>query len=389
MGRKKRKTEEVEEEEDENMEEMDEQQDEKGGEATKSATKQSSGYAMTSHTGEIIDADIYVSDGDSDEEDLDIVISGSKLGLLRKGTATTVLQQPNRQWVRGTTLDAATTTTTMANTLPDEDDTQRAARLAHEQELQQQIDARRTEAETNAGRDPTLFSKRTAFDIRFDQIDDKPWDRSNDLSEYFNYGLTEADWIEYAEQQLAVRQELMDASRQKRAPDPNLVPVTPRQVNLTKKEEDEKEDKDDDDAVKKEEDEPVVPATTAAGPALPQSAPSAPSQPKAAVAAAVDHSVGGGAWGAGAEPGSYLAQLMEQQQQQGGPQYGNDANSYAGSDSFSDRGGYGGGRGGYGGRGDGDYYGGGRGGYGGRGRGGYGRGSRYDGYGGGGRRDWR
>ena len=49
--------------------------------------------------------------------------------------------------------------------------------------------ARRLESEENAGRDPCLFSKRTAFDIRFDQIDDKPWERgAGDLTDFFNYG---------------------------------------------------------------------------------------------------------------------------------------------------------------------------------------------------------
>ena len=49
--------------------------------------------------------------------------------------------------------------------------------------------ARRLESEENAGRDPCLFSKRTAFDIRFDQIDDKPWERgAGDMTDFFNYG---------------------------------------------------------------------------------------------------------------------------------------------------------------------------------------------------------
>ena len=37
--------------------------------------------------------------------------------------------------------------------------------------------------------------------------------------------LTVEDWLEYAQQQLTIRQELTDASRQKRPPDPNIVPV--------------------------------------------------------------------------------------------------------------------------------------------------------------------
>ena len=97
--------------------------------------------------------------------------------------------------------------------------------------------ARKLESEENAGRDPCLFSKRTSFDIRFDQIDDKPWLRgAGDITDFFNYGFSEEDWLEYGEQQLMIRQELIDANRQKRAPDPSIVPVIPkvREIGICK-----------------------------------------------------------------------------------------------------------------------------------------------------------
>lgn len=87
--------------------------------------------------------------------------------------------------------------------------------------------ARMLESEENAGRDPCLFSK--SFAIRFDSIEDKPWTRGvGDMTDYFNYGLTEEDWMEYSQQQLMIRQELSEANRQKRPPDPTIVPVMPR-----------------------------------------------------------------------------------------------------------------------------------------------------------------
>jgi len=39
--------------------------------------------------------------------------------------------------------------------------------------------------------------------------------------------MSEEDWLEYAERQLTIRQELTDANRQKRQPDPAIVPVVP------------------------------------------------------------------------------------------------------------------------------------------------------------------
>ena len=56
------------------------------------------------------------------------------------------------------------------------DPAQRAARLLIEKqrrEEEQKLEARQKEIEDNVSKDPTLFSKRTAFDIRFDQIEEK------------------------------------------------------------------------------------------------------------------------------------------------------------------------------------------------------------------------
>ena len=46
--------------------------------------------------------------------------------------------------------------------------------LAAERLEEVKANKRRVESEENAGRDPCLFSKRTAFDISIDAIDDKP-----------------------------------------------------------------------------------------------------------------------------------------------------------------------------------------------------------------------
>ena len=241
--------------------------------------KMSSSYATTSHSAEIIDEDIYVSDGSESDEDLmadkleamdpesepmeednaatktniagrsiDIFLSGSKMGLMRRGIhRPQVLVQPTRQWARqqpqkesqeaekdgeGDEDDEERKKREQEEELAKLDPAQRAARLLAEKQRkleEAKILARKLESEENAGRDPCLFSKRTSFDIRFDQIDDKPWERgAGDVTDFFNYGFTEEDWLEYGEQQLMIRQELIDASRQKRAPDPSIVPVVPK-----------------------------------------------------------------------------------------------------------------------------------------------------------------
>lgn len=352
----------------------------------------SSGYSMTAHSGQIVPEDIYVSEVSSDEEDdntIEVVVTTSRMGMMRRGLyqlQSAVLPQANRQWSRaaqdaaasasnGLLVDATTGTagsagaavgsdllethpgegsaaattegsTTAENAAVDDeaaylarlDPAQRAARLLVEKQRREAaalVEARTRENEDNVSCDPTLFSKRTAFDIRFDQIDDKPWHRSNNdnhqnqqhqnWSEFFNYGLSEEDWLEYAEQQLAIRQELMDAYRQKRPHDPSLVPVQPRSkyadsIGL---------------AMATPPTEAVAAAASSAATiadAMEISEENKPGNDSAAPAAATveleeDHAVArlaappppvaipvgiGGAWGAGAAPGSLLARLMEE-----------------------------------------------------------------------------
>ena len=246
MGRKKRKVEIVGEDPDGNVTEVHEV------DATPSAaaaapqkkeqddTKASSGYAMTTHSAEIVGEDIYISDGSESDEDLmaeprepkadddqqdeeaaqeqargrsiDMLLGSSKLGLMRRGIHHhSLLMQPNRQWARapketskaadegGESSEDAEAEKERRKKQEEEelaklDPAQRAAiLLAKKQRLLEEakIHARRMESAENAGRDPLLFSKRTSFDIRFDQIDDKPWTRGGDMSDFFNYGFTE------------------------------------------------------------------------------------------------------------------------------------------------------------------------------------------------------
>lgn len=306
-----------------------------------------SGYAMTSHSAEVIDEDIYISEGSEDEEDeedvalrnIEMVLAGSRMGIMRRGIHHPMLVQPNRQWVKddakslnpaeaGTELDQEAAEQKRLREQEEElaklDPAQRAARLLAEKQRkieEAKVNARRLESEENAGRDPCLFSKRTAFDIRFDQIDDKPWIRGGDMTDFFNYGLTEEDWLEYAQQQLMIRQELTDATRQRRPPDPTIVPVTPRapsqqapKVAVTLNTDD-GEDGDGSSTgehatakelgpvlVKKDADtESATEPTPGPGPDKPETK--------------VDVPVLGGAWGAGAAPGSMLAKLIEEQEQ--------------------------------------------------------------------------
>ena len=269
------------------QQQQQQQQASNKSEEPESPKKMSSGYATTSHSAEIIDEDIYVSDGSESDEDMmadrldamspeneaseeevnvmktnnagrsiEMVLSGSKMGLMRRGIhRPTVLVQPNRQWARQQPQQLTEDSQTNENNEDEDGDdadadeeerkkreqeeelakldpAQRAARLLVEKQRkleEAKILARKLESEGNAGRDPCLFSKRTSFDIRFDQIDDKPWLRgAGDITDFFNYGFTEEDWLEYGEQQLMIRQELIDANRQKRPPDPSIVPVLPK-----------------------------------------------------------------------------------------------------------------------------------------------------------------
>lgn len=400
-----------------------------------------SGYAMTTHSAEILDEDIYVSDGSEDDDDdekialrdVEMVLAGSRMGIMRRGVHHPMLVQPNRQWVKEKNVvrdegneeedDEAEQKRKQQEEeeLAKLDPAQRAARLLAEKQRkleEAKVTARRVESEENAGRDPCLFSKRTAFDIRFDQIDDKPWLRG-DPTDFFNYSLTEDDWLEYAQQQLMIRQELTDATRQRRAPDPAIVPVTPRAPTRQAPKVAVAEKTENDDGDNNE---------SSGGTTATFSAPVGPMPVKTegngtiqrkeeedAVKKAKDIPVGlGGAWGAGAAPGSMLAKLIEEHEAQeratpkdsiygpgGGVDNVDDGRPHVGNDYYGNSGGdgsqdwnkpygggggnsynrghqqwdqYGGNRGGRGGRG---HYGGG-----GRGRGGYrsnqGRGDRDD-----------
>jgi hypothetical protein len=297
--------------------------------------KVSSGYAMTSHSGDILGEDIYVSDGSEDEDDeLEILLSGSRMGLMRRGLVP-YLSQPNRQWVRAETTDTETNPELSEQDrllqeqeeLAKLDPAQRAARLLQEKQRKMELakeTARRVEAEENAGRDATLFSKRTAFDIRLDQMDDKPWTRGGDLPDFFNYGLTEEDWMEYAEQQLMIRQELMDANRQKRQPDPNIVPVVPRtprsqQPRVAVASSNTSgigggsHDEGDDDHLEASLEPALGPSLPEATPATVKIEPAAVEEPLVKAMPVIPAGIGG-AWGAGAEPGSFLAKLIEEQE---------------------------------------------------------------------------
>lgn len=302
-----------------------------------------SGYAMTSHSAEVIDEDIYVSAGsdDEDEEDValrnvDMVLAGSRMGIMRRGIHHPMLVQPNRQWVKEDTAAKTTVQGEEETELDEEaaeqkrlkeqeeelaklDPAQRAARLLAEKQRkleEAKVTARRVESEENAGRDPCLFSKRTAFDIRFDQIDDKPWTRGGDFTDYFNYGLSEEDWLEYAQHQLTIRQELTDASRQRRPPDPTIVPVTPRaptkqapRVAVHVKTEDGEGDEMGADG--DEEEKEQGPVLVKKEEAVETKEGQGPDKPEAKI----DVPIGaGGAWGAGAAPGSMLAKLIEEQE---------------------------------------------------------------------------
>lgn len=220
------------------------------------------------------------------------------------------------------------------------DPAQRAAHLLAEKQRkleEAKINARRLTSEENAGRDPTLFSKRTSFDINFNNMDDKPWTRGNP-DDYFNYGFSEEEWLEYARSQLAIRQELMDASRQGRMPDPAIVPVVPRvrkkpeeSTAVSEAHEDAaNQDASSSDAIKaeanagsddgnprvvgpifvpKKEDRPMEELSN-------HHANVGPTNDEMRENDEYIETGEGGAWGAGAAPGSMLARLMEEQEQQ-------------------------------------------------------------------------
>jgi len=177
---------------------------------------EASKYSMQSHSAEIVGADLYVSDGSESDDDLQIVLQGSKMGLMRRGLVQPLHTQ-HKQWTRSSADD-------------EDNPADRAARLAQEkleEQQEQERAARLKESQENAGRDPLLFSKRTAFDIRLDASEDKPWTRSHDQTDFLNYGLTESEWSEYAQQQVRIRTELTESHKQKRPVNPDIVPVLP------------------------------------------------------------------------------------------------------------------------------------------------------------------
>jgi hypothetical protein len=313
-----------------------------------------SGYSMTSHSGDLIEEDLYVSDGsedDDEKEDMEFLLTGSRMGLMRRGLGTQMFQA--KEWVR-TGTDATDKGEENAkgeegNEAGDDgegveeeldenmDPAERAALLlvAKQRKLEEaKVLKRQIESAENAGRDPCLFSKRTAFDIRMDQIEDKPWERSTggtgDGTDYFNYGLSEIDWMDYSQGQLTVRQELTDSSRQKRQPDPTIVKVTPKaparqqpKVAVANTNADKKEDSEIQETVvvgpilpsKESSSSPVkVKQEDGDGDKLTDESPDAKEKEKTSES----NGTSGGAWGAGAQPGSILAKLIEEQERNGG-----------------------------------------------------------------------
>jgi hypothetical protein len=269
-----------------------------------------------------------VSDGSEDEEAeiAEILLAGSRMGLMRRGLVHPSLVQPNRQWQREleTQTDTAADDAKREEELAKLDPAQRAARLLAEKQRkleEAKETARRVESEENAGRDPCLFSKRTAFDIRMDQIEEKPWDHGTvDITDYFNYNFGEADWLEYSQQQLQIRQELTDASKQRRVADPSIVPVTPKAPNKQTPRVAVVGSIASDDAADEADvtmqdgdggDGPVI------GPVMVKKDDSMDVEKEDDGKKEVDFikDIGkGGAWGAGAAPGSTLARLIEEQE---------------------------------------------------------------------------
>jgi hypothetical protein len=335
MGRKKRKVaiEDVDEMMDglePNIVEPDENDDFETAVPIESPVKiTDSAYAMTSHSGELVEDDFYVSDGSSDEEEaVEIALSGSKLGVMRRGLNHPLLLQPNRQWTARTEQGDKPDDTDEANEEQEVDDlskldpAQRAERLLREKQRkleEAKLNARRMESEENAGRDPCLFSKRTAFDIRMDQIEDKPWTRgAGDMTDFFNYNMTEEDWLEYSQQQLIIRQELTDASRQRRPPDPTIVPVQARAPSKQTPKVAVNPKTGEEDGEGGGEGPMIGPSMGEGGVAVSTEGSSESSTSDPALhrdtSKDVAHVGVGGAWGAGAAPGSKLARLIEEQE---------------------------------------------------------------------------
>jgi len=280
--------------------------------------KLSSNYSIHEASGEYEPLDVYVSDGSEDEHDFEIILTNSKHGVMRRGGFLSSMVQ-NKQWIRfDNELEAGKEAAKIKEAEEENlDPSVKAARELAEKKRQLEKakeEARRKESAENAGRDPCLFSKRTAFDIRMDHIEDKPWERG-DIVDFFNYGLGEEDWIEYAERQLSVRQELTDAVKQKRQPDPNIVPVVPTAPSKQTPRVAVRETKKNEDSLSGDNDR-IGGGTI--GPVVPLQCTVIPEAKSSNNALEEDDDIGaetiGGAWGGNAKPGSVLAKLIEEQE---------------------------------------------------------------------------
>eukprot|EP00520_Triparma_pacifica_P018793 CAMPEP_0118646858 /NCGR_PEP_ID=MMETSP0785-20121206/8291_1 /TAXON_ID=91992 /ORGANISM="Bolidomonas pacifica, Strain CCMP 1866" /LENGTH=323 /DNA_ID=CAMNT_0006538901 /DNA_START=188 /DNA_END=1156 /DNA_ORIENTATION=+ len=175
---------------------------------------------------------------DSDSEDADVVLGTSRSGLLKK--YDNIGATYNRTWTAGEDEDVDVDEDKemmiqeWLRAKEEGDKTEEQLRvlekkIGEEKEKLEEVrqKKRRMESEENAGRDPCLFSKRTAFDISLTLVEDKPWLRT-DPTDFFNYEMGEDEWEQYAEEQKMIRQELLDASKQRRVPDRNIVKVERR-----------------------------------------------------------------------------------------------------------------------------------------------------------------
>ena len=384
-----------------------------------SAPPAKSGYAMTEHSADIHDEDIYISDGSESDEDeynvdrgtnddgggdgdnngngsssesngiknknqddengptlmkgVNVILNNSRMGIMRRGmTMVHPSMMASRQWSRGDVAAGGPASTAgdphsdllggdgveagdsgdgedeeaqkqrREEELAKMDPAQRAAHLLAEKQRkleEAKINARRLASEENAGRDPTLFSKRTSFDINFNNMDDKPWTRGGNPDDFFNYGFSEEEWLEYAKSQVTIRQELIDASRQGRMPDLAIVPVIPRvrkkpEESSATNSETNKDGGSDQNGSTNDQEKSEAGNTDdgtprVVGPVLvhgsDKGTKDSTDQPETSVGPSkivmhdddefVDAGEGG-AWGAGAEPGSMLARLMEEQDQE-------------------------------------------------------------------------
>jgi len=180
-----------------------------------------------------------------------------------------------------------------------------------EQRQKAKEESRQKESLENASRDPSTFAAKTAFDLPMDGIQYKPW-VAGDITEYFNYGLNEQGWIDYADRQLVVRQELVDAAEQKRQPDPNIVSFdlynslkTSSKLEMKKKEN-----------LVVEEGECISGETS--GSQFSLQCTIIPDSKRSSTVLEEDDDDGaetiGGVWGGNAKPGSLLAKLIEEQE---------------------------------------------------------------------------